>query len=166
MLALSSVSMDLGRTLRVVDFEGAPVDEVFVIYHHEGDRFNLAHSTTYRASPQSVVRSRSAGRVELPASVHVHWPFPIESHPRLRVDLLYAPALHNGLATIGDRAMAQPGAFEVGSDLASVRLADLAGNPTLWEETLQNVRSIVSQLLYPSGPPGGAGPARAWRTRP
>jgi len=42
-------------------------------------------------------------------SVHVHWPLPIESHARLRVDLLYAPALHNGLATIGDRSIAQPG---------------------------------------------------------
>ena len=129
LLALSSVSANCGRTLRVVDMNGAPVERVFVIYHHEGYRLNPAHSTTYEVGRRSIAQSSSAGRVKIPASVHVHWPFPIETHPRLRADLVYAPAFHNGLATIGDRAIAQPGAFDVADDLAGVRLADLSGSP-------------------------------------
>ena len=146
-LALSSVSLDLGRTLRVVDNNGAAVEDVFVIYHHEGYRLNPAHSTTYEASRRSIARSGSGGRVEIPPSVHMHWPFPIESHPRLRVDLVYAPAFHNGLATIVDRAIAQPGAFDVAGDLVGVTLADLSGSPDLWEGTLRNLSMMIGQLI-------------------
>src|SRR6266446_6075178 len=103
LLVLSSISIDRGRTLRVMDIYGAPVESVYVIYHHEGYRLNPAHSTSYEASRRSIAQSRSDGRVEIPPSMYVHWPFPIESHPKLRVDLVYAPAFHNGLATIGNR---------------------------------------------------------------
>jgi len=152
---LSSVSINRGRTVRVVDLDGVPVDGVFLIYHHEGHRLNPAHSTTYEASRRSIARSRSAGSVEIPASVHVHLPFPIATHPGLRVDLVYAPALHNGLATIGDRAVTRPGAFYVSDDLASVRLADLSESPALWEGTLGNLSSILGQLI---GERSGTGP--------
>lgn len=147
LLALSSVSLNLGRTLRVMDNNGAAIEDVFVIYHHEGYRLNPAHSTSYEASRRSIARSRTGGRVDIPPSLHMHWPFPIESHPRLRVDLVYAPGLHNGLATIVDRAIAQPGAFAVADDLAGVTLADLSERPELWEGTLRNVSSIVGQLI-------------------
>ena len=155
LLVLSSVSINCGRTLRVAEIDGGPVEGVFVIYHHEGSRPNPAHSTTYEASRRSIVQSRSGGWVDVPPSLHVHWPFPIETPPRLRVDLVYAPAFHNGLATIGDRAIAQPSAFDVGGDLASVRLADLSDNPTLWEGTLRNLSSIIGQLIgeQSSSPP-------------
>ena len=119
LLALSSVSIDRGRTLRFVDIDGMPIEGVFVIYHHEGHRLNPAHATTYEASRRSRAQSRSVGRVDISPSVHVHWPFPIETHPGVRVDLVYAPAFHNGLATIGDRAIAQAGAFDVAGDQAS-----------------------------------------------
>jgi len=33
LLALSSVSVNCGRTLRIVDIDGAPVEDVFVVYH-------------------------------------------------------------------------------------------------------------------------------------
>jgi hypothetical protein len=147
LLALSSVSISRGRTVRVLDFSGLPVDGVFVIYHHEGHRLNPAHSTTYEAGRGSIARSRSAGLVEIPPSVHLHWPVPLETHPSLRVDLVYAPVLHNGLATIGDRAITRPGAFDVAGDLASVRLADLSESPALWEGTLRNLSSILGRLI-------------------
>jgi hypothetical protein len=146
LLALASVSVARGRTLHVVDMNGAPVPGVWVIYHHEGARPNPAHSTTYQATGRSLIQGDSAGRVEIPLSVHVHWPFPIETHPSLRVDLVYAPDLHNGLATIGDSAIARPGAV-VADDLATVSLADLSSNPEGWEGTLMNVRSIIGDLI-------------------
>jgi hypothetical protein len=144
---LSSVSVDRGRTLRVEDIDGAPIEDVLVVYHHEGYRLNPAHSTTYEASRRSIVQSRSGGQVEVPLSLHVHWPFPIETHPGLRVDLVYSPAFHNGLATIGDRAVGREGAFDVAGDLASVRLADLTESPALWEGTLRNLSSIITRLI-------------------
>jgi len=153
LLALSSVSVHCGRTLRITDMNGAPVEGVFIIYHHEGSRPNLAHPTTYQASALSVAQSPSGGLMEIPPSVDVHWPFPIETHPRLRVDLVYAPTLHNGLATIVESAVAKPGAFQVGEDLASVRLADLTDTPVLWEGTLQNLSSIVSRLMASDSKP-------------
>jgi len=148
LLALASVSIECGRTLHIVDVYGAPVQDVLVVYHHEGDRPNPAHTTTYEASAQSLVQGSSAGRVEIPLSAHVHWPFPIETHPRLRVDLVYAPTLHNGLATIGSMPPTpQPGVVVIAGDLANVTLGDLSGRPELWECTLRNVSWIIGQLI-------------------
>ncbi len=59
---------------------------------------------------------------------------------------MYAPGLHNGLATIGDRAIARRGAV-VSDDLATVSLADLSQDPQQWEGTLMNVSSIVETLM-------------------
>jgi hypothetical protein len=145
-LALASVSIEGGRTLHVVDMNGAPVPGVWVAYHHEGTRPNPAHSTTYQATGRSLIQGDSAGEVDIPQSVHVHWPFPIETRPELRVDLVYAPDLHNGLATIGDRAIARTGAAVAG-DLANVRLADLSSDPERWEGTLMNVSLIIGGLI-------------------
>ena len=147
LLTLLSVSVSRGRTLRVVDFNGRPVKDVFVIYHHEGSRPNPVHPITYVASRRSISRSHSAGSVEIPPSVHVHWPFPIESHPKLRVDLIYAPILHNGHAAIVESAVTKQGVFEVADDLATVKLADLSGSPALWEGTLRNLSSITGRLV-------------------
>ena len=148
LVALASVSVNTGRTLRVVDMTGAPVRTVLVIYHHEGGRPNPVHPVTYQASGRSVVQSDSDGRVRIPMSVHVHWPFPIETHPRVIVDLVYAPPLHNGLATIYGSPISQPGSFVVEHDLATVRLSNCSANPALWEGTLRNVSSMIARLLY------------------
>jgi hypothetical protein len=78
----------------------------------------------------------------------VHWPFPIETSPRLVVDLVYAPPLHNGLATIYGTPISQPGAFLVETDLATVRLSNCSENPALWEATMMNVGSMIGRLLY------------------
>jgi hypothetical protein len=148
LLALASVSINGGRTVRVVDMNGAPVRTVLVIYHHQGSRPNPVHPVTYEASGRSVIQSDADGRVQIPMSVHAHWPFPIETHPRLIVDLVYAPPLHNGLATIYDGEVSQPGAFVVENDLATVRLSNCSENPALWEGTMRNVSSMIERLLY------------------
>jgi len=147
LLALSSASIHCGRTLRIANVDGAPVEGVFVIYHYEDQRLSLAHGTSYEAGGRSIVQGDSSGHVEISRSLHVHWPFPIETNPELRVDLVYAPALHNGWATIGDRAIVQPGAFQVAGDLSNVQLADLSDKPDLWEGTLMNLSSIIDRLI-------------------
>jgi hypothetical protein len=148
LVAVASVSINSGRTLRVVDMTGTPVRTVLVIYHHEGGRPNPVHPVTYQASGRSVAQSDTDGRVRIPMSVHVHWPFPVETNPRLIVDLVYAPSLHNGLATIYGRQVSQPGAFLVENDLATVRLGNCSENPALWEGTMLNVSSMIERLLY------------------
>jgi hypothetical protein len=148
LLALASVSVTGGRTLRVFDVNGTAVRTVLAIYHHEGSRPNPVHPVTYEASGRSVIESDADGQVRIPMSMHVHWPFPIETNPRLIVDLVYAPPLHNGLATIYGTNISQPGAFVVETDLATVRLSNCSANPALWEGTLMNVSSMVDRLLY------------------
>jgi hypothetical protein len=148
LLVLASVSINCGRTLQIVDLNGAPVRTVLVTYHHEGGRLSLAHPVTYEASGRSLIQGGSDGRVRIPLSIHVHWPFPIEMHPRLIVDLVYAPPLHNGLATIYGRGISRPGAFFVDDDLATVKLGNLSEDPGLWEGTMRNVSSIIGRLRY------------------
>ena len=148
LVALASVSLNSGRTLRVVDANGAPVRTVLVIYHHEGGRPNPVHPVTYQASGRSVVESDTDGRVHIPMSVHAHWPFPIETNPRLVVDLVYAPPLHNRLATIYDRQISPPGAFLVEDDLATVRLSNCSLRASrcgaTWPDACSHVTSSAS----------------------
>jgi hypothetical protein len=148
LLALASVSVTGGRTLRVVDGNGEPVRTVLVVYHHQGGRPNPVHPVTYEASGRSVIQSDADGQVPIPLSVHVHWPFPIETNPRLVVDLVYAPPLHNGWATIYGTPVSRPGTFRVETDLATVRLSNCSEDPALWEGTMMNVSSMIDRLLY------------------
>jgi hypothetical protein len=76
LLGLLSVSVERGRTLQILNFDGRPVEDIFVIYHHEGSRPNLVHPISYEASSRSIARGNSAG------TVNVHWPLPVESHIR------------------------------------------------------------------------------------
>ena len=147
LLTLSSVSFDWGRTLRVTAFDGTPAAEIYVVYHHEGSRPNLVHPVTYEASRRSVAHSSTAGSVDIPSSFHVHWPFPAETHPRLRVDLVYVPMLHNGHATVVESAVAHPGISSVAADLATIQLADLSDHPSRWEGTLRNLSWITGRLI-------------------
>jgi hypothetical protein len=98
--------------------------------HHEGYRPNLAHTTTYDASRLSIAQS-SFGRGDFPVRACA-LALPIETHPGLRVDLVYVPAFHNGLATIGDRAIAQlaPSTSQATGERQAV---DLSDSPALWE---------------------------------
>lgn len=146
LLVLASVSLDCGRVLRVVDTNGSPVRTVLIVYHREGGRLNL-HPQTYQASAPSVLEGGPDGRVWIRPSIYMHLPFPLETHPTITVDLVFAPLLHNGLATIRDRAILDPGGFRVDDDLATVTLSDLAENPFLWQGTMMNVSSMIERLL-------------------
>jgi hypothetical protein len=146
LLVLASVSIDCGRGLRVVDTNGSPVRTVLIVYHHEGRRLSF-HPQSYQASAPSILESVPPGRVQIPPSIHAHKPFPLEAHPKIIVDMVYAPSLHNGLATIRDTGIYTPGAFRVDDDLSTVTLSDLSGTPLQWQGTMMNVSSMISQLL-------------------
>ena len=149
-LVIASVSIDCGRTFVVSDMQGAPAPGVYVAYHREGSTFAMVESLTYRASPDTLVRSDGAGKVVIPGAVHVHVPL-IQTDPGLTLDLVYAPTLHNGLASMSRLgAVSRRGEFEISSDLARVRLQDLSDDPTLWQGTLMNLGSLIGRLTYGS----------------
>ena len=145
-LALASFSISCGRTFVIRDASGAPVPGAYVAYHHEGSRFAIAESVTYEASRLALLKSDSAGRVVIPTTIHAHWPL-VDTPPKVTVDLIYAPTLHNGLAWISRGvAISRPREFEVARDLTSVRLEDVAGDPALYQGTLENLSSLLGRL--------------------
>ncbi len=145
-LIVASVSVDCGRTFVVSDMQGVPTPGVYVAYHREGSTFAVVESLTYRAGPETLIRSDDAGRVVIPGAIHVHVPL-LRTDPKIAIDLVYAPALHNALATIHWYAVvSRPGEFEVSADRARVRLADLSGDPSLWQGTLMNLGSRIGRL--------------------
>jgi hypothetical protein len=149
-LAVASVSVDCGRTFVVSDMQGVPTPGAYVAYHREGSTFAVVESLTYRASPDTLLRSDDAGRVVIPGAIHVHLPL-VQSHPKVTIDLIYAPTLHNGLASMHWFAVvSRPGEFEVSADRARVRLADLSDDPSLWQGTLMNLGSRIGRLLSES----------------
>ncbi len=145
-VTMASVSIDCGRTFVVSDMQGVPAPGAYVAYHREGSTFAVVESLTYRASPDTLVRGDGAGRVVVPGAVHLHWPV-IQTDPDLTVDLIYAPTLHNGLASLHRFGpVSRRGEFEISADGDTVRLADLSEDPVLWQGTLMNLGSLIGRL--------------------
>ena len=132
MLLAASVSVHRRRTVAAVASSGRPLHPTYIAYGYEGSRFNPAHAASYRAGPLRVARSNADGRIIIPAALHVHRPFPIESHPRLRVEIVYVPGLHNASARVDKDGRAV--------------VEDLTGDPERWQLSLWNVASMVSRL--------------------
>jgi hypothetical protein len=149
-LAIASVSIRLGRTFVIRDTRGTPVPAAYVAYHYEGTTFALVEALSYDASPLALLQSDAAGRVVVPGAVYVHWPL-IQSHPAVMIDLIYAPTLHNGLASVRRHAVSRPPEFEVSTDRGTVRLDDASNDPFLWQGTMWNLSSLLSDLTsHPS----------------
>jgi hypothetical protein len=132
LVILGSLSVHGSRRFLIVDDAGAPLDTAYVVYSYSGSRPNPVHPVSYRAGPIALARSDPSGRVVIPPTFHVHKPFPIETHPSLRVEFVYVPRLHNATARMSqeDRAV----------------VADLTNQPELWQGSLWNIASMISQL--------------------
>ena len=113
---------------------------------HEGNTFGLVESLTYQAGRIGILKTDASGRALIPGAVHVHWPI-VQSRPEIAVNLIYAPPLHNGLAWVNRRvAVSRPQEFEVSSDLRSVRLEDVSGDPSRWQGTLENLSGLLGRF--------------------
>lgn len=145
-LALSSISISCGRTLAVSTMQGAPIPGAYVAYHREGNTFALVESLTYQAGRLGLLKTDASGRAVIPGAVHVHWPI-VQSHPEIAINLIYAPLLHNGLASVNRRvAVSRPQEYEVSGDLRAVRLDDVSGDPSRWRGSLENLSSLLGRL--------------------
>lgn len=145
-LMLASVSVDCGRTFVISDARDVPVAGAYVGYHYEGTTFALVEAVSYRAGRQVFVQSDPLGRVVIPRTVNVRWPF-VQSRPRINVDFIYAPTLHNGLAWVSRLGVvSRPGEFVVAPDRTRVLLEDVSHDPVLWQGTLLNISSLLGGL--------------------
>jgi hypothetical protein len=155
LLLVASVTFTRGRTLAIVDSEGRP-QVAYSVYRHQGSRLNPAHPVSYDARPPTLVRSDSAGRLRLPSAVHVHLPFPLQTGPRLWVEVIYVPALHNaggrigGDYTAGDYTASAEGEWEMAPGGNRAVVFDLSGRPERWQATLSTLSFFLGSLVAPS----------------
>src|SRR5262249_30497448 len=105
MLAAASVSYTSSYTLDLADNDGRP-QVGYALYTHRGHSLSTAHPVSYDATRLTVVRSDENGHLTIPAAFHVHWPFPLQTHPKLWIAMIYVPRMHNAWARIVERAPA------------------------------------------------------------
>jgi hypothetical protein len=138
LLVAASVSYTSGYTLDLVDSDGRP-QTAYALYTYQGYWLNPVHPVSYNATPLTVVRSDDNGRLTIPAAVHVHWPFPLQTHPKLWIEMIYVPRLHNAWARIIQRSPAS----EVGIWQMTTRnratVFDVSDRPEHWAGTLSNL---------------------------
>ena len=99
LLVGASVSYTSGYTLDIVDSNGR-AQTGYALYTHQGYSLNPVHPVSYNAKGLTVVRSDDNGRLTIPGAFHVHWPFPLQTHPTLWIEMIYVPRLHNAWGRI------------------------------------------------------------------
>jgi hypothetical protein len=129
LLVAGSVSYSCGRTYTFVDEANAPVDPIYVAFYHSGSRPNPVHPVSYRASTLRVIRSDAPGQLVIPGKLHVHLPFPIETHPSVEVELVYAPRMHNAWGRLHVDARPMPGLFGLDQNRRKATVPDLSVKP-------------------------------------
>lgn len=159
LLLAASVSYTNGYTLDIVDTEER-AQTGYALYTHQGYSLNPVHPVSYNATRLTVVRSDDDGRLTIPGAFHVHWPFPLETHPKLWIEMIYVPHLHNAWGRIVQSSPAsEVGIWQMTTrtramvfDLSVVD-ADLSQRPTwgmeirrLYEGEVSNLADIEASL--------------------
>ena len=146
LLVAASVSYTSGSTFDIVDSDGRP-QPGYALYNHQGHSLNPVHPVSYNATRLTVVRSDDNGRLKIPGAFHVHWPFPLQTHPRLWIEMIYVPRLHNAWARIVPRSSAsEVGLWEMTTRNRLV-VFDLTDRPERWNGTLANLSFFMSPAV-------------------
>jgi hypothetical protein len=145
-LIIGSFSISLPRMFELVDASGAPHATAYIAYLYEGGRPNPVHPITYQDKPLALARADS-GRVAIPAAFHAHLPFPIATHPSLRVELVYVPRAHNALGQMNEGSPSRHGVFEIESGRRAV-IHDVSDQPELWQGSLMNLASLIQRIVH------------------
>ncbi len=149
LLVAASVSYNRGYTLDIVDSDGSP-QTAYALYHHQGYSLNPAHAVSYNATRLTVIRSDAHGRLTIPGAVHVHWPFPLQTHPTLWIDMIYVPRMHNGWARIVERSpVSAAGIWQMATPNRAI-VFDLTDRPEYWQGTLSNLSFFMSAAVVMS----------------
>jgi hypothetical protein len=159
LLVAASVSYTGCYTLETVDANGHSVT-AYAIYNHQGEWLNPAHPVSYNATRRTVVRSDDAGRLRVPAGLHVHLPFPLQTHPKLWIEMVYVPRLHNAEGRISPGyAASTPGVWEMDAATRRAVVFDLSDRPERWQATLSNLSFFIGPLV--AGPLSDIDPSAA-----
>jgi hypothetical protein len=145
-LVLGSFPISLPRTLELVDPNGAPHATAYIGYLYEGGRPNPVHPITYQDKPLALARADSSGRVAIPIAFHAHLPFPIATHPSLRVACVYVPRAHNALGQMNERSPSRPGVFELDTVRRAV-IYDVSDRPELWQGSLMDLAWLIQRIV-------------------
>jgi hypothetical protein len=145
-LAAASVSIHTSRTFEVTDAQGQPV-VAYLAYRYQGSTSNFVHPVTYDASELAIAAGTPDGRITLPAAIHPHLPFPIQTRTRLYVDMVYVPTLHNGLGAFGADASSRPDVFAFDPVHRRLTSHDVGERPELWEQTLSRLSSTIHRIV-------------------
>jgi hypothetical protein len=143
LLVVASVSYTSGYTLDIVDGDGSP-QTAYALYNHQGYSLNLVHPVSYNATRLTVIRSDDHGRLTIPAAFHVHWPFPLQTHPKLWIDMIYVPRMHNGWARIVGRSPVSAVGFWQMTTPNRAMVFDLSDRPEYWQGTLSNLSFFMT----------------------
>jgi hypothetical protein len=147
LLVAASVSYTGCYTLETVDTNGHGVT-AYAIYNHQGEWLNPAHPVSYNATRRTVVRSDDAGRLRVPSGVHVHLPFPLQTHPKLWIEMVYVPRLHNAEGRISPGyAASTAGVWEMDAAARRAVVFDLSDRPERWQGTLSNLSFFIRPLV-------------------
>jgi hypothetical protein len=146
LLVAASVSYTSGYTFDIVDSDGRP-QTGYALYNHQGYSLNPAHPVSYSATRLTVVRSDDSGRLTIPAAFHVHWPFPLQTHPKLWIEMIYVPRLHNAWARIVQRSPASEVGIWQMTTQNRVMVFDLSDRPERWHGTLSNLSFFLSPAV-------------------
>ena len=146
LLVAASVSYNSGYTLDIVGDDGTP-QTAYALYTHQGYWLNPVHPVSYTATRLTVIRSNDRGRLTIPAAFHVHWPFPLQTHPRLSIQMIYVPRMHNGWARIVDRSpVSAAGIWHMATPHRAM-VFDLSDRPEYWQGTLSNLSFFMSTAV-------------------
>ena len=146
LLVAASVSYTSGYTLDLVDGAGRP-ETGYALYTHRGYSLNPAHPVSYDAKRITVVRSDDNGRLTIPAAFHVHWPFPLQTHPRLWIAMIYVPRLHNAWARIVQHSPeSEMGIWQMTTQNRAM-VFDLSDRAERWHGTLSNLSFFMGQAV-------------------
>jgi hypothetical protein len=146
LVALASVSVHPRRTYQIADPQGRLL-AAYVAYRYDGSRPNFVHPVTYTAVPLTLAAAGGDGRVTLPFRMIAHLPFPIQTHPELFVELVYAPAQHNALGAMAGESTSRAGEFAFDADRRLATVDDLRDRPERWHQTLYELRSLIRELV-------------------
>lgn len=145
-LVALSVSFTGRYTLEVVD-AGSQPQLAYGLYHHKGDWLSV-HPVSYDATEPRIVKTDSAGGLTIPAAVHLHLPFPVQTPPKLWIEMVYVPRLHNAYGRVaGGDAISTAGTWEMDRSGRRAVVFDLSDSPERWQGTLANLSFFIGHLV-------------------
>jgi hypothetical protein len=151
LLVAASVSSTRGYTLEIVDADGRPA-VAYALFNHQGHWLNPAHPVSYDATPRTIIRSDAGGHLRVPSALHLHYPFPVQTHPTLWIEMVYVPRLHNAEGRFSKNyAASMAGVWEMDAASRRAVVFDLSDRPERWQATLSHLAFFIRPLVFPPG---------------